>query len=379
MNPPVPASKDPHRLTVELGERSYPILFHSDLPCATWEGCPIPPESRVLLVSDKTVEALFAARVASALKFHRVQVSLATVAPGEGSKSLETAGWLYSQAARAKLDRGSTIIALGGGVVGDLAGFVAATFLRGLRLVQIPTTLLSMVDSSVGGKTAINLPEGKNLVGAFHQPSAVVIAISTLDSLPYREFAAGMAEVVKYGAIRDESLLALIETHAEMLSRPDADTDVLQDIVARCCGIKADVVASDEREQGERAILNFGHTLGHALEKTLGYGLWLHGEAVAFGMVYAARLAEISGVCGTLWADRLATLCARFGLPVSRRRLAGSSGGAGPGWEEVRAAMSGDKKTRDGALQFVLCDRPGHALFGCRVSEADLLAAWNAM
>ncbi len=233
-----------------------------------------------------------------------------------------------------------------------------------------------MVDSSVGGKTAVNLPEGKNLVGAFHQPSAVRIALATLDTLPFREFASGMAEVIKYGAIRDAALLDLLESRAARLGCPDADPEVLRKIVARCCGIKAAVVAEDERETGERAILNFGHTLGHAIEKTLGFGVWLHGEAVAFGMVFAARLAEATGLCRAPWSGRL---CTRFRLPTDRRRLAQAAGGGAPRWDEVRAAMSSDKKTRDGRLRFVLCERPGSARFDCEVSEDALRTAWEAM
>lgn len=376
--PTVPTD-NPRVVRVELGERAYPIVFDTELPCETWSDCPVPSGTGVLVVSDDTVAPLYAARVVAALERHGARVTVATVPPGENSKSLAILGQLYSQAVHAKLDRGGTVIALGGGVVGDLAGFLAATYLRGVRFVQLPTTLLAMVDSSVGGKTAVNLPEGKNLVGAFHQPSAVVVAISTLDTLPYREFAAGMAEVIKYGAIRDAGILATVGEHAARLGQPDADTGILRDLVADCCRIKADVVAADEREEGERAILNFGHTLGHALEKTLGYGVWLHGEAVAFGMVFAARLAEIQGLCTEPLADRLKELCARFGLPVDRQRLKADTAGAPPSWSEIRNAMSSDKKTRGGSLRFVLCDRPGHALFHCEVSEEHLAAAWAAM
>lgn len=369
----------PLTLRVELAERAYGITLDDALPVSAWAECPVPSGSRVLVISDETVAPLYASQVIGLFERHGVATSIVSVPAGESSKSLNTVGRLYGAAVRAKVDRHGTVVALGGGVVGDLAGFVAATYLRGVRFVQIPTTLLAMVDSSVGGKTGVNLPEGKNLVGAFHQPCAVFIALSTLDTLPYREFAAGMAEVVKYAAIRDAALLSLLEAHSERVGRPDADPRVLGALVARCCRIKADVVAIDERESGERAILNFGHTLGHALENMLGYGLWLHGEAVALGMVYAARVAERCGVCATPWSDRLATLLARFGLPVDLARLARDAGGRTPCWEELRGAMSGDKKSRGGVPRFVLCEAPGHALYDCAVEEGLLRAVWEEM
>lgn len=379
MASPASVSAAAQTLRVELDGRSYPIEIGLQLPETWGADWPPPPASRVLLVSDETVAGLYAPKLAAALERHGATVALATVPPGENSKSLAQAAQLYSEAVRARLDRSGTVLALGGGVVGDLAGFVAATYLRGVRLVQVPTSLLAMVDSSVGGKTAVNLPEGKNLVGAFHQPAAVRIALATLDTLPYREFASGMAEVIKYGAIRDTALLDLLETHAARLGCPDADPDVLREIVARCCRIKADIVAADEREAGERALLNFGHTIGHALEKTLGFGVWLHGEAVAFGMVYAARLAEATGLCREPWSERLKALCGRFGLPVDHARLARSAGGSAPSWEEIRSVMTADKKTRAGRPRFVLCERPGTARFDCEVPEEALRAAWEAM
>lgn len=369
----------PLSVRVELADRSYDIRLDNGLPADASGGCPLPSGSRALVVTDTTVGPLYASSVVDLLARHGVSSAVATIPAGEGSKTLATAGRLYAEAVRARLDRHGVVVALGGGVVGDLAGFVAATYLRGVRFLQVPTTLLAMVDSSVGGKTGVNLPEGKNLVGAFHQPCSVVVSLATLDTLPYRELAAGMAEVVKYGAIRDPGLLDLTEEHADRLGGPDADPGVLGAIVARCCRIKADVVAADERETGERAILNFGHTLGHAVENSLGYGLWLHGEAVAFGMVYAARLAEACGVCATPWSDRLTALLARFGLPVEKARLVRDAGGVAPSWDDLRAAMAGDKKSRGGTPRFVLCDRPGHALYGCPVDEGMLRSVWDAM
>jgi 3-dehydroquinate synthase len=379
MDTPALAQNLPLTVRVELAERAYGITLDNALPSDVWGECPIPAGSRVLIVSDSTVAPLYAAQVVRLFERHGVAAAVATVPAGEGAKTLATVGKLYGEAVHAKLDRHGAIVALGGGVVGDLAGFVAATYLRGVRFLQLPTTLLAMVDSSVGGKTGVNLPEGKNLVGAFHQPCAVFVALSTLDTLPYRELAAGMAEVVKYGAIRDVALLSLLEEHANRLGSPDSDASVLGAIVARCCRIKADVVAADERETGERAILNFGHTLGHAIENTLGYGVWLHGEAVSFGMAYAARVAERCGVCKEPWSGRLTALLARFGLPVDKARLARDAGGVAPSWDDLRAAMSGDKKSRGGVPRFVLCDGPGHALYGCSVDEATLRSVWEEM
>ncbi len=379
MTPTPSRPQDPAPVRVELGQRSYLIRLACELSFEGWTDCPIPAGSSVLVVSDDTVHALYGERVRAALERRGIGVASAVIRPGEASKSLSSLPALYAAAASGGLDRRGTVVALGGGVVGDLAGFVAATYLRGVRFVQIPTTLLAMVDSSVGGKTGVNLPEGKNLVGAFHQPAGVLIGLSTLDTLPAREFAAGMAEVIKYGAIRDADLLERIERGGAALGRPDADVGVLGDLVARCCRIKAQVVAADERETGERALLNFGHTLGHAVEKALGYGVWLHGEAVAFGMVYAVRLAERLGRCPAPWSDRLAAVLRRFGLPTTRRRLHEDTDGAPPSWEDLRAAMAGDKKARGGTPRLVLCDAPGQAVHGVEVDEDVLRAVWKAM
>ncbi len=377
--PPPDLVPTPSSLQVALDARSYTIRVGRELSFDDWSDCPIPEGGRALLVSDETVAALYGETVCRGLERRGVRVARVVVPPGESSKALGRLAPLYAAAAAGGLDRQGTVVALGGGVVGDLAGFVAATYLRGVRLVQIPTTLLAMVDSSVGGKTGVNLPEGKNLVGAFHQPAGVLIGLSTLGTLPPREFAAGLAEVVKYGAIRDAALLTRIEREAAALSRSGADVAVLGDLVARCCRIKAEVVAADEREAGERAILNFGHTLGHALEKTLGYGVWLHGEAVALGMVYAARLAEHIGRCPTPWSERLAAILNRFGLPTTRARLRADTADAPPDWEALRSAMGGDKKSRGGTPRFVLCDAPGRAEYGVQVDEDALRAVWEAM
>jgi 3-dehydroquinate synthase len=284
----------------------------------------------------------YAASVVSSLREAGHEVSVVTIPPGEESKSLDQAASLSRELVRAGLDRGSAILSLGGGVVGDLAGFVAATLFRGMAFVNLPTTLLAQVDSSVGGKTGVNLPEGKNLIGAFHQPSAVVADVMTLQSLSAREFRSGLAEVVKHAMIADAEFFRELEATTDGILARDPAT--LQRVVARNCAIKARVVEQDEREGGVRAILNFGHTIGHALEAALGYGVLTHGEAVARGMVAAAALSVQRGLCPPTDAERLARLLDRLGL---LREVE-----AAP--EVLEKYILSDKKVRNGVLQFVL-------------------------
>ena len=250
------------------------------------------------------------------------------------------------------------LVALGGGVVGDLTGFAAASYMRGIRFVQIPTSLLAMVDSSVGGKTGINLAAGKNLAGAFHQPLAVFVDTETLATLPAREFAAGMAEVVKYGVALDAQFFGWLEQHAAAIQT--REPAALERMVARCCEIKAAVVSQDEREGGLRAVLNFGHTLGHAIEKVTGFSGVLHGEAVALGMPFALALSLAAKGFPAQDADRVVALLDKFGLNVARLKPKNLD------WRELRAAMGQDKKSAGGAVRFVLCDRLGH----CGLPEA---------
>jgi 3-dehydroquinate synthase len=288
---------------------------------------------------------------------------LITVPSGEGAKSLENVEKCYDQLARHRLERKSSIVALGGGVVGDLAGFVAATYLRGIPFVQIPTTLLAQVDSSVGGKTGVNLKAGKNLVGSFHQPRLVLCDLDTLDTLPEREFRAGLAEIVKYGVIYDAALFRLLERDmGKILKR---DSRLLARIIARSCAIKADVVGQDETETGLRAILNFGHTVGHAIENTAGYGTFLHGEAISIGQVYAAILSVHLAGLPVAEAQRIADLLHHAGLPTSiclstaeRKRLL--------------EAMKLDKKVSSGEIKFVLAERIGKVKFGQKVPASVL-------
>jgi len=353
---------------VDLGARSYDIHIGHDLPI----GAVLSGEdgTMALVVSDSNVEPLYGNKCAQALGARGLNVARAVVPAGETSKSLRVLEQLYDKAMKAGVDRRSVVLALGGGMVGDLAGFLAATLLRGIRFIQVPTTLLAMVDSSVGGKTGINLPQGKNLVGAFHQPIEVVADLSTLKSLPDREYASGLAEVVKYGLIWDAVLFKQIEESAsKLLAR---DPDALEPIIARCCEIKAEVVKIDERESGVRSVLNFGHTLGHALEKVGGFGERLHGEAVAVGMIYAARISAKEKGFPPEECDRLTALLRRFKLPVSLSDL-----GLKAPWREVRDAMSADKKTVKKIPRYVLAQRLGSVVFGCEVAENVLEETWS--
>lgn len=352
---------------VKLGDRSYPIHVGVKLPLgaslAGQEGI------KALLVSDSNVEPLHGEGCRRRLKDSGLDCIQVVVPAGEASKSLESLSYLYQQAASHRLERSHVVVALGGGMIGDLAGFVAATYQRGVRLLQIPTTLLAMVDSSVGGKTGVNLEQGKNLVGAFHQPIEVDIDLEMLQTLPQREYVSGLAEVVKYGVIWDGELFALIENRAHDLVAREAG--LLEYIVSRCCEIKAEVVGMDEREMGPRAILNFGHTLGHALEQADGYGRWLHGEAVAIGMHFAARLSVRARGLATADAARIADVLRRLGLPVapdSKRPVS---------WDSLWRAMLSDKKTVRQKPRFVLAERLGAVTTGCEVDEELLVETWN--
>ena len=284
--------------------------------------------------------------------------------PGESSKSASRWADLLEQIAAAKLDRQGVLVALGGGVVGDLVGFAAASYMRGIRFVQIPTSLLAMVDSSVGGKTGINLAAGKNLVGAFHQPIGVFADTDVLATLPPREFAAGMAEVVKYGVALDADFFGWLEQNAAAIQA--REPAALERMVARCCEIKADVVSKDEHEGGLRAVLNFGHTLGHAIEKVAGFGTVLHGEAVALGMPFALAWSIEAKGFDPKDAGRVVFLLAKFGLNISTLKPKNLD------WRALRDAMSRDKKAQGGAVRFVLCDRLGHGVLPEEIPAADL-------
>lgn len=353
-------------LQVELGARRYPIRIGRGLLDDAAGLATFVPGRHALIVSDRNVAPLYLTQVESALKGKTLK---ALVLPaGEQEKTLERFGEVMTALAALGASRDATVVALGGGVVGDLAGFAAACWMRGVRFVQLPTTLLAMVDSSVGGKTAVDLPQGKNLVGAFHQPSAVLADTATLDTLPDRELRAGLAEVVKYGAIADAAFFEWLETHAEALL--DRDADALAEAIAVSCAHKAGIVARDETEQGERMLLNFGHTFGHAIETEQGYGGLLHGEAIAVGMVLAARLSSDLGRAP--WSDtaRLAALLERLGLPVALP--AGLSGDA------LLARMRLDKKAVSGALRLILWTGLGRAEVVTDVPDTDIRAVLDA-
>ncbi|MEW8978712.1 MAG: 3-dehydroquinate synthase [Symbiobacterium sp.] len=347
---------------VELGEQRYPIYIGDGLlrELGRLVRSRLPEARRALLVTDANVAPLYGDLVRDVLEAAGIKTSRATVGAGEASKSLSHAFSLYTSCVKAELERSSAIVALGGGVVGDLAGFVAATYLRGIPFVQVPTTLLAQVDSAVGGKTGIDLPQGKNLVGAFHQPALVVADVGALRTLPRRELAAGMAEVVKYGVIRDEEFLKYVEVQVgNVLGHAPG---VLEQIVERSCRIKAEVVAADPQEKGLRAILNFGHTVGHALEAASGYGAWLHGECVAVGMVAASAIARRSGILrdGELQL-RLERLLERLGLPT---RLP-----AGLDPQSLEPFLRRDKKVRDGHINWVMPLRAGEVVVTSNVSS----------
>ena len=303
-----------------------------------------------IIITDKNVQSLHAETVTNSLQHAGIRIDMLVVEPGEASKSIDVAGQLWNDMLAIGADRTSMVVAVGGGVVGDLAGFVAASYARGIRLVQVPTTLLAQVDSSVGGKVGINLPTAKNMVGAFWQPEYVICDTETLCSLPDREFSAGLAEVVKYGVILDEAFFAELEEIADAIWSRDGAA--LRRIVSRCCELKAGVVGQDEREtSGLRVVLNYGHTFCHAIESLTGYDRFLHGEAVSIGMLCASRLAASMGRIDDAMTERQRQLLARFLLPVEMPPL-------DP--EQMIEAMLHDKKVKHGQLRFVLPDRMGH-------------------
>lgn len=349
---------------VPLGNRSYEIQVGNRLIASLGERCRrLKIGTRCAVITDSHVGPKYGEAAVKSLKIAGFTPTLITVEAGEGSKSLSSVQKCYDLLAAHRIERKSFIVALGGGVVGDLAGFVAATYLRGIAFVQVPTTLLAQVDSSVGGKVGINLKAGKNLVGAFHQPRLVLCDLDTLATLPDREFRSGLGEVVKYGIIHDAALFQRLEKQMDaILARQSA---TLSAIVARCCAIKAEIVAKDETDNGPRALLNFGHTIGHAIENSVGYGKLLHGEAISIGHVAAAHLsARRLGLPATDVA-RIKALLTKSGLPVSLKV-------AGDKRDKLFAAMRLDKKVQAGEIHFVLAEEIGKTVFGQRVPDAEV-------
>jgi len=337
-------------LSVSLGARSYPIHIGAGLLGDARLYAPYAKGKRIAIVTNTVVAPLHLESLQRALKEAGAQTVPVLIEDGEQAKSWATLDRVIDALLAARLGRDALIVALGGGVVGDLAGFAAAVYQRGMPFIQVPTTLLAQVDSSVGGKTAINHTRGKNMVGAFHQPLAVIADVATLDSLPDRELRAGIAEVIKHGLILDLQFLEWLEANIDkLLAR---DRTALAHAVRRSCELKAQVVAADERETGLRAILNFGHTFGHDIEAGVGYGEWLHGEAVATGMVMAAELSARAGTLRREEADRVKTLIARAGLPVRGPNLAA---------DRYLELMQVDKKTAGGKLRFILLEGIGRA------------------
>jgi 3-dehydroquinate synthase len=355
---------------VNLGPRSYDIALTSADPggVSPFARTRLPDSKLALVVCDANTERHGRA-VETSLRDAGFRTGLAQVPAGEGSKSLAEASRQYDALYDMAADRRTVVVAVGGGVVGDLAGFVAATYNRGLPLLMVPTTLLSMVDSSVGGKTGVNHPKGKNLIGAFHQPAGVWIDTAHLDTLPEREFLSGLAEVVKYGVILDAEFFAYVEANAAAIRSRQPES--LVHVVTRSCRLKADVVEQDEREEtGLRAVLNYGHTFAHAFETVGGYGDWLHGEAVAAGMVCASRLAERRGLVGADLTRRQVALLEAFALPIAPK----------PGWpaDDLIAVMRRDKKAAGGRLRFILPTRLGEVRLFDDVPEADVRAVLGA-
>lgn len=343
------------QVEIALGDRSYGILIGDQLFDQASSYVGLPAAACAVIVTNETVAPLYAQRLAAALTPRYPVIHTVVLPDGESYKTWESLNLIFDALLGHGCDRKTVLFALGGGVVGDMTGFAAASYMRGVPFVQVPTTLLAQVDSSVGGKTAINHPLGKNMIGAFYQPQRVICDLDTLKTLPKRELSAGLAEVIKYGPIADMAFLDWIEANigALMAREPQA----LAHAVKRSCEIKALVVGQDERESGLRAILNFGHTFGHAIEAGMGYGQWLHGEAVGCGMVMAARLSQALGLVDEAFVERLTALILRAGLPTVAPVL-----DAQDNVGRYLALMRVDKKSEAGQIKFVLIDGPGKAV-----------------
>jgi 3-dehydroquinate synthase len=337
-------------VTVSLGERSYPIHIGERLLDRAELVLPLLPRRKVAVVTNTTVAPIYLARFAGALQAEGVATVPVILPDGEAYKTNATLNLIFDALLAARCDRKTTVIALGGGVIGDLAGFAAAVYLRGVPFIQVPTTLLAQVDSSVGGKTGINHPLGKNMIGAFYQPRLVLADYGTLSTLPERELTAGIAEIIKYGLIRDRSFFGWLEANVDRLKA--LEPGALAVAIRRSCEAKAEVVSADEREAGVRALLNLGHTFGHAIEAGLGYGQWLHGEAVAAGTMLAAELSRRLGLLDERDVVRIRDLYQRAGLPVAAPAL---------GAQRYLELMEVDKKAEGDRVRFVLLKSIGTA------------------
>ena len=358
-----------HTVKVPLADRTYPIHIGTSLLANLGKHCARQKlGQRCAVISDATVARRYRKPALASLKAAGFEPIFISQSAGEQAKTLKNVQACYDQLAKHRIERGSFVVALGGGVVGDLAGFVAATYLRGIDFVQVPTTLLAQVDSSIGGKVGVNLPVGKNLVGVFHQPKLVLCDLGTLRTLPTREFRAGLAEVIKYSIIYDAKLFARLERDLPKLLEQNPAT--LAAVIARCCQIKADVVGQDEKETGLRAILNFGHTIGHGLEAISKYGKYLHGEAISIGQVVAAMISREQTGLPAKDADRIVALLERAGLPVSVKLSATQT-------RRLLEAIRLDKKVSGGETKFVLAKRIGRVITGQAVPSQVLRQALN--
>jgi 3-dehydroquinate synthase len=341
---------DRRTVHISLGDRSYPIIIGRGLfdDPAVWDFAG--QGENAAIVTNTTVGPLYAGALARAISGRYRRVIDIELEDGEAFKDAASLNKIFDGLIEGRADRKTVVFALGGGVIGDMAGFAAACYMRGIEFVQVPTTLLAQVDSSVGGKTAINHPLGKNMIGAFYQPRLVVADLDTLSTLPAREFSAGLAEVIKYGPVLDIKFFDWIEANIDTLM--SRDKQALGYAIQRCCELKAEVVAKDEKESNVRAVLNFGHTFGHAIETGAGYGVWLHGEAVGCGMVMAAQLSARLGLISGDFVRRLTETIKRAGLPVVGPKL---------GVDRYIELMRHDKKSEHGEIRFVLIDESGHA------------------
>ena len=348
-------------LEVGLGERSYPIHIGSGTIARVGDVLAREGARRAIVVTNDAVAAHWLPALRKSLEARGVASDVVTIPDGESNKNFATLESVITRLLELKAERKTMVVALGGGIVGDIAGFAAAVYQRGMPFVQVPTTLLAQVDSSVGGKTGINHPLGKNMIGAFYQPRAVLIDTQCLATLPKREVAAGLAEVIKYGAIRDAAFFAWLESNIDALVARDATA--LAHAIHESCRIKAAIVAADEREEGERALLNFGHTFGHAIETGMGYGQWLHGEAVAAGMVLAARVSHRTGRIDASDVQRLGALIARAGLPTVAPGL---------GFDRWKTLLARDKKVAAGTIRYILLEAIGQAIIATGIDDPVL-------
>jgi len=353
------------RLNIDLADRSYEILIGRGLLQRTGEWVmAIAKPSCVVIITHPSINRLYGEKLSSGFSRANIPTHFIEVPEGEKSKSLEQAGKIYDHLLEWKCDRQTVLVALGGGVIGDLTGFIAATYVRGVPFIQVPTTLLAQVDSSVGGKTAVNHPHGKNMIGVFYQPKLVVVDLETLKSLPEKEYRAGIAEIIKHGVIEDSRLFNFLERQFQnILSH---DSKALEHIIATSCAIKARVVEKDERESHYRMVLNFGHTIGHAIESLTGYSTFIHGEAVAVGMVYAAKLSQLMGYCSGEVVHRILGLIENFGLPTQLPNLKAG---------DMIQSMYLDKKTAYRKIRFILVKEIGSIEIVDNVAESFIQEA----